>query len=125
VGLQSVEERLNLSLAALREGATDVRSYLGAASKLQADAGIDDAAGAGKEALEALAAVEKSLGKPLLFADAKGMAALKAALAPVQKKLGLADAKVADLTAAAALEDAAITAEAMKRAREEAVATAA
>ena len=125
VGLLSSEERLSLSIASLRDSAADVRSYLASAAKLQADAGIEDASGATKEALEALAAVEKGLGgKPLLFSDAKGMAAFKAALAPLQKKLGLAEAKVAELTAAASLEDVNATAEAMRRARDEAVAAA-
>lgn len=124
VGVLSADERLALSLSSLRESAADVRSYLEGAEKLRTEAGVSDTSGAGAALQEALEAVEKAAGKPLLFADAKGMASLKTALAATQTKLGLKDAKVADLAAASATEETEVAVAAMKRARDEAVAAA-
>ena len=125
VGVLSADERLALSLSSLRESAADVRSYLEGAEKLRTEAGVSDTTGAGAALQEALEAVEKAAGgKPLLFADAKGMASLKTALAATQTKLGLKDAKVADLAAASATEETEVAVAAMKRARDEAVAAA-
>ena len=121
----SADERLALSLASLRESSADVRSYLEGAAKLRTEAGVSDSTGAGVALEEALEAVEKAAGgKALLFADAKGMASLKTALAAAQTKLGLKDAKVAELAAAAAAEETEVALAAMKRARDESVAAA-
>ena len=121
--MPSTGERLHRSLTALRENATDVRSFLEGSAKLRAAAGLPDALGAEAALFEALAKAEAG-GKPLLFSDAKGMAAFKATAAGLAEKAGLKGANAAALEAAAAKEEAEATVAAVKAARDEAVATA-
>jgi threonine dehydrogenase-like Zn-dependent dehydrogenase len=121
--VQSTDERLARSLAAAREGATDVRSFLKASAELRAAAGVPDALGAEPALFEALDAAEAG-GKTLLFSDAKGMATFKATAAALQAKLGLKGANAAALEAAAAKEEAEAVVASVKAARDEAVATA-
>jgi len=121
VGVPSTDERLAQSLSALREGTSDVRSFLTAAASLRTGAGVPNLSGADEALASALDAVEKTLGKPLLFADAKGMAAFKTAAQATQSKLGLVGAKVAELAAASASEEAQATVAAIMAARNAAV----
>ena len=65
-------------MSRLREGTDSVRTFLTKASTLRTDAAIGDATGSTAKIAAALDKVEAAQGgKPLLFSDAKGMAAFK------------------------------------------------
>ena len=101
-----------------------MRSYLKAAAELRAAAGVPDSQGADAALLAALDKAEAGAKGPLLFSDAKGMAAFKASAAALQAQLGLKGASAATLEAAAAKEDAEATVAAVKAARDDAVSAA-
>ena len=107
----------------LRESSPDVRSFLTGSALLRQQACVSDDAGVDAALLEALDKLEAG-GKPLLFSDAKGMAAFQAATAPLVEKAGLKGAKEADLVADSAKEAAENIVFSMKAARDEAVAAA-
>ena len=107
----------------LREASPDVRSFLTGAALLRQQACVPDAAGVDAALLEELTKLE-AVGKPLLFSDAKGMAAFQAATAPLMEKAGLKGASEADLVAAAAAEEAENVVFSVKSARDEAIAAA-
>ena len=111
------------SLEMLREASPDVRSFLTGAALLRQQACVPDAAGVDAAMLEELTKLEAG-GKPLLFSDAKGMAAFQAATAPLMEKAGLKGASEADLVAASAAEEAENVVFSIKSARDEAIAAA-
>jgi len=123
VGLPSVDEKLAKELDYLREEATDVRSFLTGSALLRTQACVPDAAGIDAALLAELTKLEKG-GKPLLFSDAKGMAAFKAATDPLLEKAGLKGAKEADLEAASAKEEAEQIVYSIKTARDQGIAAA-
>lgn len=122
VGVASTGERLRNSLAAAREGAPTVRAFLTASAELRAAAGVPDSKGVDAALMAAVDKAEAAAGgAPLLFSDAKGLAALKAAAAAIADKAGLKGASVAALEAAAAKEEAANLVGSVKAARDGAV----
>ena len=82
----------------LREASPDVRSFLTGSALLRQQACVQDTAGVDAALLAELDKLEAG-GKPLLFSDAKGMAAFQAATAPLVEKAGIKGATEADLVA--------------------------
>ena len=87
----------------LRESSPDVRSFLTGSALLRQQACVPDSAGVDAALLAELDKLEAG-GKPLLFSDAKGMAAFQAATAPLVDKAGIKGATEADLVADSAKE---------------------
>ena len=123
MGLPTVDERLAKELDLLREASPDVRSFLTGSALLRQQACVPDAAGVDAAMLAELDKLEAG-GKPLLFSDAKGMAAFQAATAPLMEKAGLKGASEADLVAASAKEEAENMVFSIRTARDEAIAQA-
>ena len=118
-----MDERLAKELDVLRESSPDVRSFLTGSATLRQQACVPDAAGVDAAMLAELDKLEVG-GKPLLFSDAKGMAAFQAATAPLMEKAGLKGAAEADLVAESAKEEAENMVFSIRTARDEAVAAA-
>ena len=123
MGLPSIDEKLDMELEMLREASPDVRSFLTGAALLRQQACVPDAAGVDAAMLEELNKLEAG-GKPLLFSDAKGMAAFQAATAPLMEKAGLKGANEAELVAASAKEEVESMVASIKQARDEGIAAA-
>jgi hypothetical protein len=123
VGLPTVDERLAKELDMLREASPDVRSFLTGSALLRQQACVQDTAGVDAALLAELDKLEAG-GKPLLFSDAKGMAAFQAATAPLVEKAGIKGATEADLVADSAKEAAENLVASVKAARDEGIAAA-
>ena len=121
--MPSIDEKLDLELEMLREASPDVRSFLTGAALLRQQACVADADGIDAAMLEELNKLEAG-GKPLLFSDAKGMAAFQAATAPLVEKAGLKGASEAELVAASAAEEAENFVLSVKKARDDGIAAA-
>lgn len=107
----------------LREASPDVRSFLTGSALLRQQACVQDTAGVDAALLAELDKLEAG-GKPLLFSDAKGMAAFQAATAPLVDKAGIKGATEADLVADSAKEAAENLVASVKAARDEGIAAA-
>ena len=121
--MPSIDEKLDMELEMLREASPDVRSFLTGAALLRQQACVPDEDGVDAAMLEELTKLEAG-GKPLLFSDAKGMAAFAAATAPIAEKAGLKGASEADLVAASAAEEAENMVYSIKTARDQGIAAA-
>ena len=74
----TTEERIEATLASGVEPGQSAREYLAFAAAQRSAMGLEDVSGLGKALDEALAAVEKAAGKPLMMDDAAGMKAFYA-----------------------------------------------
>ena len=74
----TTEERIEATLASGVEPGQSAREYLAFAAAQRSSMGLEDVSGLGKALDEALAAVEKAAGKPLMMDDAAGMKAFYA-----------------------------------------------
>lgn len=102
LGIMTTEERIEATLASGVEPGQSAREYLAFAAAQRAAMGLEDVSGLGKALDEALAAVEKAAGKPLMMDDAAGMKALYAKVEGAVAGAGLSG----DLATASMVADA-------------------
>ena len=98
----TTEERIAATLASGVEPGQSAREYLAFAAAQRSAMGLEDVSGLGKALNEALAAVEKAAGKPLMMDDAAGMKALYAKVEGAVAGAGLSG----DLATASMVADA-------------------
>ena len=73
LGIMTTEQRIEATLASGVEPGQSAREYLQFAAQQRLAMGLEDVAGLGKALEEALAAIEKNAGKPLMMDDENGM----------------------------------------------------
>lgn len=105
-GVPPMAERYDL-LVDQQKTSNSVKDFLASCKSTRASIGMKDDFDFDSKLAAAVAKVEGSIGGPLLFSDAKGMAALAKEVAAVEKEMGLGD--VAKLEAEAKLEEAKLT----------------
>eukprot|EP00897_Mesotaenium_endlicherianum_P001603 jgi/Mesen1/1470/ME000132S00400 len=91
VNIPSFEEKLGSLLDAAAEDSQDLRSFFNASQEIRKELGIEDTINGEPLLFEALDAVEKKIGKPLVASDAKGMQLWQQQVEKVNAKLGLND----------------------------------
>eukprot|EP00850_Spirogloea_muscicola_P005996 SM000028S10090 [mRNA] locus=s28:385709:387101:+ [translate_table: standard] len=89
LGVPSFTEKLGDLLDAAAEEAPDVRTYIKEAAQIRKELGVENDLGAEEPTLKALADVEKKLGKPLTFDDAKGLSLFQEQMQKIYTTLGL------------------------------------